>query len=232
VRCGNELVPGQHEAIVDASTWDAVQAQLSGNRRNGGAETRNKGGAVLRGLVVCGRCGSAMLHVFSTRRRGRRYRYYVCSRAHNEGVDRCPRARVAAGPFEKFVIDQIKAMGTDESLVARTAAAGQQAVNRQSEIADEKRLLRRRLVGQHDLDRRHKELDAEAKAIDTVDPEALRVALAGFQPVWGQLFPREQERILRLLIQRITYDPDGGDVDIELRPCGIEKLATEATRKA
>jgi hypothetical protein len=26
----------------------------------------------------------------------------------------------------------------------------------------------------------------------------------------------------------VTYDPDGGDVDIELRPCGIETLAQEA----
>ena len=40
-------------------------------------------------------------------------------------------------------------------------------------------------------------------------------------------FPREQERILRLLIERITYDPDGGEVEVELRSCGIEALAQE-----
>ena len=62
----------------------------------------------------------------------------------------------------------------------------------------------------------------------TVDEGGLRDALAGFTPIWDQLFPREQERILRLLIERITYDPDGGDVEVQLRPCGIEALAQEA----
>ena len=46
--------------------------------------------------------------------------------------------------------------------------------------------------------------------------------------MWDELFPREQERILRLLIEKITYDPDGDDGDIELRPCGIETLAEQA----
>ena len=64
--------------------------------------------------------------------------------------------------------------------------------------------------------------------LPTVDEGDLRDALAGFTPIWDQLFPREQERILRLLIERVTYDPDGGDLDIDLRPCGIETLADEA----
>ena len=46
----------------------------------------------------------------------------------------------------------------------------------------------------------------------TVDEGGLRDALASVTPIWDQLFPREQERILRLLIERITYDPDGGEV--------------------
>ena len=62
----------------------------------------------------------------------------------------------------------------------------------------------------------------------TVDPDRLALAISSFEPVWNELFPREQERILRLLIAGITYHPDTGDADIELRPCGIETLASEA----
>jgi hypothetical protein len=47
--------------------------------------------------------------------------------------------------------------------------------------------------------------------------------------VWENLFPAERERILRLLIGRVTYDPQTADVEIDLRSCGIEALAKEAS---
>ena len=80
------------------------------------------------------------------------------------------------------------------------------------------------------MEQRLAEVRAEVEAVGdgTVDTDKLRVALAAFEPIWTQLFPAEQERVLRLLIQRITYHPDGGEVDIELRPCGIDALAAEA----
>ena len=57
---------------------------------------------------------------------------------------------------------------------------------------------------------------------------ALRDALGGFTPIWEQLFPREQGRILQLHIEKVTYDPVKGDLDIDLRLCGIDTLAEEA----
>jgi site-specific DNA recombinase len=240
MRCGTDLVAGAHEAIVDAALWEAVQQRLRSNGRSGGVETRNKGGAVLRGLVHCGRCGSVMLHTFSTKN-GRRHRYYICSRAHNEGIDKCPQTRVAAGPFEQFITKQIMVMGTDPALLDKTTAAvAKQAADRQEQIAAERRRLDQQGRHQQDdadqvrqLDQRRAEINAEADALarSASNPDALRDALAGFQPIWTQIFPREQERILRLLIERITYHPDDGDVDIDLRPCSIDALAAEAKEK-
>ena len=71
-----------------------------------------------------------------------------------------------------------------------------------------------------------------AEINNTMDENDLRDALAGFTPIWDQLFPQERERILRLLIERITYDPDSGDVDLDLRSCGIRALADEARRES
>ena len=236
-RCKDGVVPAVHAPIIDADLWDAVQTQLRGNGRNGGSQVRNKTGATLRGLVHCGRCGSPMLHTFTTRGE-RRHRYYTCSRAHNEGVSMCPKARVAAGPFEAFIADQIKVMGTDEVFLARTAASvARLSAERRRLLAEEQRRLeqRRRAAGDDDqrarFEQRLRDLQREiaANGENGVDLSHLRVALAGFQPIWDQLFPREQERILRLLIERITYDPETGDADIELRPCGIEALAAEAS---
>lgn len=235
-RTKSGVVAGVHEAIVDEKTWTEVQEQLRGNGRNGGAQVRNKTGAILRGLVQCGRCGSPMLHTFTTRK-NRRHRYYICSRTHNEGATACPNTRVAAGPFELFVANQIRAIGRDDVVLAKTAASlAKLTADRRQELAAEQRRLEQQLRRAEQGDEQHalvaQRLDAvrnEAEAIDRgVTPNELRAALAGFDPVWGELFPAEQERILRLLIERITYHPDGGNVEIDLRPNGIDALEAEA----
>ena len=236
IRCGDELVPGAHEAIIDAEVWEAVQQRLRSNARNGGAKAKNKTGSVLRGLVRCGRCGSAMIHTFTTRE-NRRHRYYYCMRAHNEGAAVCPNARVAAGPFEAYVADQIRTLGRDEAVLVRTTAAvAKVAADRREQIAAEQRRIEQQRCRLPDHDQQYRqlgqrlaELRAEAEAIREIDPEDVRTAVSGFEPVWNELFPAERERILLLLIERITYHPDGARVEIDLRPCGITSLAAEAT---
>ncbi len=227
-------VAGEHEAIVTAEAWDAVQAQLASNRQHGGADVRNKSGALLRGLLRCGRCGSTMIHTFTTRGTVRN-RYYTCSRTHNEGKDACPGCRIPAGKFEGFVAQQIRAMGVDEALLNQTAAAAAKAaVRRRRELELERRRLLPRVRADGDdaaqarADLAAIETELAAIGDGTVDPDRLALAISSFEPVWNELFPREQERILRLLIAGITYHPDTGDADIELRPCGIETLASEA----
>jgi site-specific DNA recombinase len=50
-------------------------------------------------------------------------------------------------------------------------------------------------------------------------------ALASLDPVWEELFPAEQERIVQLLVRRVEIGPDG--LDLELRAEGLESLALE-----
>jgi site-specific DNA recombinase len=228
------LVPGEHEAIVTAEAWDAVQAQLASNRQHGGADVRNKSGALLRGLLRCGRCGSTMIHTFTTRGTVRN-RYYTCTRTHNEGKDACPGCRIPAGKFEGFVAQQIRAMGVDDALLTQTAtAATKAAVRRRRDLELERRRLapRQRSDGddaaQARVDLARIEAELAAIGVGTVDADRLVLAISSFEPVWNELLPREQERILRLLIAGITYHPDTGEADIDLRPCGIETLANEA----
>ena len=234
IRTKDGVVTGEHEAIVTAEAWDAVQAQLASNRQHGGADVRNKSGALLRGLLRCGRCGSTMIHTFTTRGTVRN-RYYTCSRTHNEGKDACPGCRIPAGKFEGFVAQQIRAMGVDEALLNQTAtAAAKAAARRRRELELERRRLLPRVRADGDdaaqarVDLAAIETELAAIGDGTVDPDRLALAISSFEPVWNELFPREQERILRLLIAGITYHPDTGDADIELRPCGIETLASEA----
>jgi hypothetical protein len=50
-------------------------------------------------------------------------------------------------------------------------------------------------------------------------------ALGALEPVWDELYPAEQARIMRLLIERIDVAPDG--ISVTLRAAGIRSLIEE-----
>ncbi len=58
----------------------------------------------------------------------------------------------------------------------------------------------------------------------------MTVALNQVDMIWEQLFPKEQTRILQLLIEKIIVTPD--NLDIRLRDNGIEALALELIEPA
>ena len=50
-------------------------------------------------------------------------------------------------------------------------------------------------------------------------------ALQGIHEIWNELFPAEQERLLRLLVEKITVHPDR--VDIRIRADGMSAFVRE-----
>ncbi len=115
-----ESYEGEHQAILDVELWQRVQETLKRNGRNGGKLVRNKYGALLKGLLYCLPCKSAMVHACTVKNKTTSYRYYVCSRAQKEGWDSCPTKSVPAGEFESFVIERIRCIGRDSDLIAET----------------------------------------------------------------------------------------------------------------
>jgi hypothetical protein len=63
---------------------------------------------------------------------------------------------------------------------------------------------------------------------ETVDEGDLARALAVFDPVWESLSPREQSRIVRLLVERVGYDGRDGRVTVTFRSPGVKALCSEA----
>ena len=45
--------------------------------------------------------------------------------------------------------------------------------------------------------------------------------------MWKTLSPREQVRVVRLLVQRVVYDGEQGTVSVTFHPAGIKTLADE-----
>ena len=65
---------------------------------------------------------------------------------------------------------------------------------------------------------------ARAEQDDITESEA-REALLQLEPLWGEIFPAEQARILQLLVERVDVRMHG--VEIRLRPNGLTGLARE-----
>lgn len=61
--------------------------------------------------------------------------------------------------------------------------------------------------------------------IGDIDEAEVRDALHRLEPVWNELFPAEQARIVYLLVERVDVSPDC--VDIRLRTEGLTNLTTE-----
>jgi site-specific DNA recombinase len=126
------IYDGEHDAIVPPKVFREVQRVLNETQSNGGAAHRNKHGALLRSILRCGACGSAMIHAPS-RKGARLFRYYRCSQSMKRGVASCPHGSVRAEKIEAFVVSQIKRIGADPALrdeVFRQALAQLEAERR------------------------------------------------------------------------------------------------------
>jgi hypothetical protein len=60
-----------------------------------------------------------------------------------------------------------------------------------------------------------------------IDEAKVCIAMLQIDKIWDQLFPIEQERIVRLLIKKVVVTPH--TLEVQLRPNGIERLAAETT---
>ena len=65
------------------------------------------------------------------------------------------------------------------------------------------------------------------KSIKGMTESEVRSALKAFDPLWNQLFPAEQSRIIKLLVERVDVLVDR--VDIKLRIAGVTSLIGELT---
>jgi hypothetical protein len=57
-----------------------------------------------------------------------------------------------------------------------------------------------------------------------VDDQQITNVLAGFDDLWQALPPKEQVRLVRLLIECVKFDGPGGNVAITFHPTGLRSL--------
>ena len=253
----DEVHEGEHEAIVDEDLFARVQGLLRRNRNSGGKHTRNKHGALLKGLVRCKACGCAMSHHFATRG-NKRYRYYVCIRAQKNGWSTCPAPSLPAKQLEAFVVEQIKTLGRDPGVLDDALRATQDHLQKniadlehqRAEVEKAIKALGRqvgevaaragfdegatRRLGQLQAEIRDRqqeagEINAQIAGIRQriLDPDELVGAVEAFDPLWETLSPAHKAKLVHLLIERVEYDGANETISLTFHPTGIRTLTAD-----
>jgi site-specific DNA recombinase len=198
-----ESFAGQHQAIVPQELWDAVHLLVDARRQ--GPRIKDTDHPTLLAGLLYAPDGQRMLPTYTTKKNGKRYRYYVpylykrrsaASVAGSGGaLENALLRPLPAAEIEQAVLQQIHTtLQQPEMVIAVWWSAQRQAQEH----------------GNND---------------ETLDEARAVVAMQQIGQVWAQLFPAEQQRIARLLIERVQLQPMG--LDIVWRADGWECLGTQ-----
>ncbi|HVM46276.1 MAG TPA: recombinase family protein [Candidatus Thermoplasmatota archaeon] len=93
VRHGDEEFPGAHEPLVTPELWRTaaeVRDAAVRTRGHGGGRRPNGPHLLTKGLLRCGRCGSALIPRSNANRRERDWHVYICDGRRVNGPEYCP----------------------------------------------------------------------------------------------------------------------------------------------
>src|SRR5690349_13942242 len=126
VRYKDETHDGEQPALIDADTFQRVQALLRSHGPEVGPPSVHRFTALLKGLLRCVCCNCAMTPAHTTRKGGLRYRYYTCVQAQKSGWQNCPSKSIPAQSIEQLVIEQIQRLGRDPLVLEQLLTTARQ----------------------------------------------------------------------------------------------------------
>jgi hypothetical protein len=115
---GGVRYPGQHPPLIDATTWDAVQAQLAANHHENRTRTNAKSKSLLAGLIYDD-AGNRLVSSHASKN-GKRYRYYVTSEGTGRSVAAASVARLwlPAAMIDELVLTKLQSFLTDKAQIS------------------------------------------------------------------------------------------------------------------
>jgi DNA invertase Pin-like site-specific DNA recombinase len=182
------LIRDHHEGYIRWDTFEKNQRQIDGNRWRAGPGAAREGGALLQGLILCGRCGRRMRVNYSNRRRNMRYE--CIGRRKQTGGPTCQGfggIRLDRA-VEQLVLETIQPLGVEAMIEAATAHA-------QSNLAEADHWRQR-------VERAEYEVDLARRQYESVDP-ANRLVARELERRWEEAL-RELNEIEREARDRIA----------------------------
>jgi len=248
VRADGELHRAEHEPIIDERTFEVVQEKLKQNAPARDNPYRRRTEALLRGLIYCAACGSAMYPTYSTNGR-RQYRYYICVRSTGAKDGYCVTRAVSAPAVEEAVIESIRRFAVAPEVIEGCARAARQRVAEDlARLREELQEVNARVKNWKSQIARLREPDperqaalgeqiaaGEARSAEVrkeillleklrLDEKALRAEAGGFDRLWKVMILEEQIRFVRHPVEKVGYDGRTGKARVSFKSSGIKEL--------
>lgn len=113
-KCSDLEIPDHHPALVDQTTWDAVQKIQAAHPKHGkscnSAHPRRVGSpSLLSGSAVCIHCGEALFYTRANTQEGRNFTwpYYLCGKKSRYGWKHCEARMINAAAAENNILDVV-----------------------------------------------------------------------------------------------------------------------------
>lgn len=183
-------------AIITAELFNAVQAAMNGRRtRSLAKEARNKKPALLKGLILCGRCN----HVYTNTGK-----MYTCTSGTNEYLNRCGSTSIATENLNKAVWNVTKEVFSE-------AMAKEEAAKKAEPIAAEIALLQKEIEGYQDSITDSKKQESKLLTLATVvdDTEGIIEKIKALQKERQMMVTEIADRESKIaLLQKRLDSPD------------------------
>lgn len=255
VRADGELYPAGHQAIVEERTFQLAQEKLKDGTRNPGGPHSYKLEALLRGLLYCSCCGSAMSPSYSSSK-NRRYRYYVCIRASQRNGEACTTRAVSAPVVEDAVVESVRRFALAPDVIEEVARVSRQrlaeelsrfreelkAINvrvrnaksqlvraRTPDPAREAALKEQIAAGEEKAEELRKAV-ARGERL-RMDTSTVRQRMETFDEVWKTMTINEQIALLRQLVERVGYDSRADKVRVTYKSNAIKQFCQQGARQ-
>ena len=146
IKYKDQIYDGQQPAIVNETTFNAVQAMLNANYATKTGYRQDGHKFLLKGLVKCGSCRSAMIPSFSVSK-GKEYYYYRCKTDEDSSKESCPTGSVNARELESLVADELKFLSKEPKIIEGVVEnATKEQREKVKEILMKKKILQEQLT--------------------------------------------------------------------------------------
>jgi site-specific DNA recombinase len=257
VKYKDELYAGEHAGIIPETIFAETQTKLAENRRNPKSHKLGRFGGILNGILRCKACGCGMSHSYSKKADGRRYRYYVCNNATKTGWKNCPHPSLPAAEIETFILNEIRTIGFDETLIEDVVKRSEQSILYETQTHKKQlQLLQKELATYNDqllammavpkpdsvaITKMREQVAMTERSIADVEKRLetlkhssfsmkdVRSACRKFDPIWDTLSSKEQRRMLKTLLESVEFDAATESVILNFAPGGVKKLIQKST---